>query len=75
MIFTYAAILFDRGQRSIVAWYFMFSICFFSASLSMAATTLGSISGRDQHRQQLARSSPRLRHSGDVTTRKSATNY
>lgn len=25
------------------AWYFMFSICFFSASLSMAASTLGSM--------------------------------
>lgn len=52
---THAAMLFDRGQRSIVAWYFIFSICFFNASLSMAATTLGSISsGRAQHLQQLA---------------------
>lgn len=25
------------------AWYFMFSICFFSASLSMVASTLGSM--------------------------------
>lgn len=28
-----AAMLLDSGQRSIEAWYFMFSICFFSASL------------------------------------------
>lgn len=38
--------LLDSGQRSIVAWYFMFSICFFNASLSMAATTLGSMTAR-----------------------------
>lgn len=38
-----AAMLLDSGQRSIVAWYFMFSICFFSASLSMAARVLGSM--------------------------------
>lgn len=38
-----AAMLFDNGQRSIEAWYFMFSICFLSASLSMAARILGSI--------------------------------
>lgn len=41
---THAAMLFDRGQRSIDAWYFIFSICFFNASLSMAARTLESIS-------------------------------
>lgn len=40
---TYAAMLFDRGHRSIVAWYFIFSICFFNASRSMVASTLGSI--------------------------------
>lgn len=40
---TYAAMLFDRGHRSMDAWYFMFSICFFSASLSMVASTLGSM--------------------------------
>lgn len=40
---TYAAMLFDRGHRSMVAWYFIFSICFFSASLSMLASTLGSM--------------------------------
>lgn len=40
---TYAAMLFDRGHRSIVAWYFIFSICFFNASRSMVARTLGSI--------------------------------
>lgn len=40
---TYAAILFDNGHRSIEAWYFMFSICFFSASRSMVARILGSI--------------------------------
>lgn len=40
---TYAAILFDKGQRSIEAWYFMFSICFFNASRSMVASTLASI--------------------------------
>ncbi|KYM94851.1 hypothetical protein ALC62_14446 [Cyphomyrmex costatus] len=40
---TYAAMLFDRGHRSMDAWYFIFSICFFSASLSMVASTLGSM--------------------------------
>lgn len=40
---THAAMLLDSGQRSMDAWYFMFSICFFSASLSMAARILGSI--------------------------------
>lgn len=40
---TYAAMLFDRGHRSIDAWYFIFSICFFNASLSMVASTLGSM--------------------------------
>jgi hypothetical protein len=44
--------------------------------LSMAATTLGSISsGRAQHRQQIARSSRRLRHKHYVTTCSSTTNY
>lgn len=38
-----AAMDFDRGQRSIDAWYFMFSICFFKASLSMVANVLASI--------------------------------
>lgn len=38
-----AAMLFDNGHRSIEAWYFMFSICFFSASRSMVARILGSI--------------------------------
>lgn len=38
-----AAMLLDNGQRSMDAWYFMFSICFFSASLSMAARILGSM--------------------------------
>lgn len=38
-----AAMLFDNGQRSIDAWYFIFSICFFSASLSMFAIVLASI--------------------------------
>lgn len=40
---TYAAMLLERGHRSMDAWYFMFSICFFSASLSMVASTLGSM--------------------------------
>jgi len=40
--FTYAAILLLRGQRSIVAWYFMFSICFLRASLSIPLSTVGS---------------------------------
>lgn len=40
---TYAAMLLERGHRSMDAWYFMFSICFFNASLSMVASTLGSM--------------------------------
>lgn len=40
---THAAILLDSGHRSMLAWYFMFSICFRSASLSMLASTLGSM--------------------------------
>lgn len=40
---AYAAMDFDKGQRSIDAWYFMFSICFFKASLSMVANVLASI--------------------------------
>lgn len=43
LVCTYAAMLFERGQRSMEAWYFMFSICFFNASRSIAATTLGSM--------------------------------
>lgn len=35
--------LLDNGHRSIEAWYFMFSICFLSASRSMVARILGSI--------------------------------
>lgn len=38
--------LFDKGQRSILAWYLRFSICFFNPSLSMADMRLGSIAGR-----------------------------
>lgn len=46
--------LFDRGQRSIEAWYFMFSICFFNASLSMVAIVLASIGcGGDDSRRRL----------------------
>lgn len=37
---TYAAMDFESGQRSIDAWYFMFSICFFRASRSMFAKIL-----------------------------------
>lgn len=40
MGFTYAAMDFDKGQRSMVAWYFMFSICFLSASRSIFARIL-----------------------------------
>lgn len=40
---TYAVMLFDKGHLSMVAWYFMFSICFFNASLSMVASILGSM--------------------------------
>ena len=39
---TYAAMLLLRGQRSMVAWYFMFSICFLRASLSIPLSTVGS---------------------------------
>lgn len=41
--FTYASMLFERGHRSIVDWYFMFSICFLRASLSIADNTLSSM--------------------------------
>ena len=34
---TYAEMLLESGHRSIVAWNFMFSICFLSMSLSIAA--------------------------------------
>lgn len=51
---TYAAMLFDSGQRSIDAWYFMFSICFLRASLSMAANVLASI-GRGSRRRSARR--------------------
>ena len=34
---TYAAMLLESGHRSIVAWNFMFSICFLSISLSICA--------------------------------------
>lgn len=34
--------LFDRGHRSMVAWNFMFSICFLSMSLSIWARIVGS---------------------------------
>lgn len=37
---TYAAMDLDSGQRSMVAWYFMFSICFLSASRSIFAKIL-----------------------------------
>lgn len=37
---TYAAIDLDNGHRSIDAWYFMFSICFLSASRSIFAKIL-----------------------------------
>lgn len=50
---TYAAMLLESGQRSIEAWYFMFSICFFNASLSMVAIVLASIGcGGDSRRRR-----------------------
>lgn len=51
---THAAMLLERGQRSIEAWYFMFSICFFNASLSMVAIVLASIGCGDDSRRRLA---------------------
>ena len=51
---TYAAMDFERGQRSIDAWYFMFSICFLRASLSMVASVLASI-GRGYERRRSRR--------------------
>lgn len=35
--------LLDNGQRSMEAWYFIFSICFFNASRSMFCRALGSM--------------------------------
>uniref|UniRef100_A0A2S2QAK4 Uncharacterized protein n=1 Tax=Sipha flava TaxID=143950 RepID=A0A2S2QAK4_9HEMI len=40
---THACMLLDSGHRSIVDWYRMFSICFLSASRSIAESTLGSM--------------------------------
>lgn len=36
----------DNGQRSIEAWYFIFSICFFNASRSMFCRALGSMAAK-----------------------------
>lgn len=36
----------DNGQRSMEAWYFIFSICFFNASRSMFCRALGSMAAR-----------------------------
>ena len=43
ILFTYAAMLLESGHLSIVAWYFMFSICLRNWSLSMLSSTEASM--------------------------------
>lgn len=43
---------FDKGQRSMVAWYFMFSICFLSASRSIFAKILNFLGEKKESRDE-----------------------